>query len=143
MTDGVNVDFGLLGKPPDYVGDYVNAFNAGQAIGKQTAAPPTISALAGAPVAAAPSLADQVAALSPAQRAVSARQADLLGGVGQALKSVPYPERPAVLAHLAPALVAHGVPAAAIRGFDPSDENLDAAVEQMRSVGAMVAPPGG
>jgi|GEM_PF-6158569 len=36
MGDSINFDYSPL-KPPDYVGDYVNAFNAGQAIGKQTA----------------------------------------------------------------------------------------------------------
>jgi hypothetical protein len=37
MPDGVNVDFSLLGKPPDYVGEYVNAFRAGRDIAAQTA----------------------------------------------------------------------------------------------------------
>ena len=63
----------------------------------------------------------------------------LRAAVGLGLKGVPYAERPAVLGHLTPALAARGVPAAAIAGFDPTDDALDAAVASARSLHGMLA----
>ncbi|MEO8927301.1 MAG: hypothetical protein ABI306_09070 [Caulobacteraceae bacterium] len=141
MTDGINVDFGLLGKPPDFVGNYVNAFKVGQDLGKQTAIKneDAGNAMTGE---AGPSPAARIAAMSAQERARTGQAADLLAGLGQGLKGVPYTERQAVLAHLAPALTARGVPPAAIEGFDPTDDNLDAAVAEARSLQAMVATAG-
>jgi hypothetical protein len=76
----------------------------------------------------------RIAGLNPGQRAAAARQAEILAAVGQGLGGRPYGERRALLAHLAPQLAAAGVPAAAVAGFDPTDDNLAAAVGQAAAV---------
>ena len=135
MTDGVNVDFGLLGKPPDYAGDYVNAFQAGRKLaGEQVVG----NAMAPDPPAGA-SLADRIAGMSDEARAGAARQAEILGAVAAGLKGHPYTERPALLAHLAPALAARGLPPQAIAAFDPTDDNLDATAASAQALGGMLA----
>ena len=93
-------------------------------------------------------LSGRLAALSPDQRAAAARQAELLAAVGQGLAGRPYAERQAILAHMAPHLAARGVPPEVAAGFDPTDENLAAAVSQALSLRAKLAggpgesPPG-
>lgn len=138
MTDGVNIDFGAL-QHPNYVGDYVNAFKVGQDMGRQSAPPSVANAMTGPPPPAAPDPAALVAAMSPGARPAAGERAELLSGVGQGLKGVPYARRGAVLAHMGPALAARGVPAQAIAEFDPTDANLDAAVESLKSLGEMLA----
>ncbi len=140
MGDTINVDWSALGPPPDFVGDYVNAFRVGQNLKRQSAVQ-NANAPTGAPPAADQPLAAHIAAMSPAERAGAGRRADLLAAVGLGLKSVPYTERPTVLAYMTPALAAHGVPPAAIAGFDPTDEALDAAVASARSLEGMLGPP--
>ena len=76
----------------------------------------------------------RLAAMSPAERASAGQRADLLGAVGLGLKGFPYAERAAVLAHMTPALVALGTPAAAITAFDPTDDALDVAVAQAKTL---------
>ena len=76
----------------------------------------------------------RIATLSPEQRAAAARQAEILGVVGQGLAGRPYDERRALLAHMAPQLAKAGLPAAAVSEFDPTDDNLAAAVSQLASL---------
>ena len=145
MGQDISVDFGLLGKPPDFVGDYVNAFKVGRDIARQGAVDRAGAAPAGAVnpltgrAAADPALAARLGAMSPAERVGAGRRADLLAAVGLGLKGVPYKERPAVLAHLTPALTARGVPPEAIAGFDPTDDALDAAVASARLLESSLA----
>jgi hypothetical protein len=82
---------------------------------------------------------DAIASLSPDQRAAAARQAEILAAVGQGLAGRPYPERQAILAHMAPHLAARGVPPSVTAGFDPTDDNLAAAVSQALSLRARLA----
>ena len=107
---------------------YVNAFRAGRA----EAAP----APAAQPDPDAPRR--QIATLSPPQRAAAARQAEILGALGQGLAGRPYAERRALLAHMSPALAARGVDPAAIAGFDPTDANLAAAMTQAAGMKSML-----
>jgi hypothetical protein len=138
MSEPVNIDFSQL-KSPDYVGSYVNAFQAGQALAQRTAAGANaLTSPAGAGPDPMSTLRSRIAAMNDAERARAGEQADLLAGVGQGLQSVPYTERAAVLAHLAPALAARGVPAAAMTAFDSTDEALGATVTSARSIGAML-----
>jgi hypothetical protein len=81
----------------------------------------------------------RIAALSPAQRAAAAQQAEILAAVGQGLAGRPYAERRVILAHMAPHLAARGVSPAVATGFDPTDENLAAAVGQALSLRAQLA----
>ncbi len=137
MGDTINVDWSQLGPPPDFVGDYVNAFRVGQGLKRQGAAEEA-KAPTGAPPADPP-LARRIAAMSQAERASASQRADLLAAVGLGLKGVPYAERAAVLSHMTAALAAHGLPPAAIAAFDPTDEALDAAVASARSLEGMLA----
>ncbi len=82
----------------------------------------------------------QFAILSPEQRAAAARQAETLGAIGQGLASRPYEERRAILAHMAPQLIARGMPSDAIGGFDPTDANLASIVDQAGALGRMLTP---
>jgi hypothetical protein len=107
---------------------YVNAFRAGRA---ETAPAPD-----GQPDPDA--LRRQIAALTPPQRAAAARQAEILGALGQGLAGRPYAERRALLAHMTPALAARGVDPAAIAGFDPTDVNLSAAMTQAAGLKGML-----
>ncbi len=146
MADAVNIDWGLL-KPPDYVSDYANAFAAGRQMAQQNPTPPSVNAFTtgGAGGAAGPApaqpdpLDDRIGALNPAERARATQQADLLQSLGTGLRAYPYAARPGILAHLAPTLIARGVPAEALAGFDPTDTALNAAVVQARALGARLA----
>lgn len=133
MTDGVNVDWSLL-KPTNPVGDYVNAFAVGRALGRSQAAQNAFSPAPAPqpppPVPEAPPAAPDAPPWEPAARA------DLIAGIAQGLQGAPYGERRAMLTHLTPALAAHGLPAAAIRDFDPTDANLQAVASQVRSLAA-------
>ena len=125
------------------MGDYVNAFKAGRDIARQGAVDKAgrVNAMTGrAP--ADPALGARIAAMSAAEWVGAGRRADLLAAVGLGLKGVPYTVRPAVLAHLTPALAAHGVPPEAIAGFDPTDGALDAAVASARSLEGLLADAG-
>ncbi len=140
----LNVDFSQI-KTPDYVGGYANAFAAGRALAHPasiTQPPaPEENAMTATPAPASPAalptalptLGARIATMAPAQRQAAAAQADKLAAVGLGLRSVAYAERPAVLAHLAPALARAGIDPAAIAGYDPSDDNLDAQVAAMLS----------
>jgi hypothetical protein len=85
----------------------------------------------------------QFATLSPEQRAAAARQAETLGAIGQSLASRPYGERRTILAHMAPQLIARGMPSDAIGGFDPTDANLASIVDQAGALGRMLTPQPG
>lgn len=128
MTDGVNINSSAL-KAPDYLGSYVNAFKVGQAL---AAAPAGVNALTGSPTRPAASTPIETVTAPP--RDWGAEQAEVLGGVALGLKSIPYADRPAVLAHLTPALAARGLPPQAIAEFDPSDEDLDATMAEIKAV---------
>lgn len=85
----------------------------------------------------------QFASLSPEQRAAAGRQAEILSAVGQGLARRPYGERRAILAHMAPQLIARGMPSEAIGSFDPTDDNLASVVDQAGALGRMLAPQPG
>ena len=74
----------------------------------------------------------RIAAMGPDEKALAARQAEILTVAGQGLAGRSYAERKAILAHMAPHLAALGVGsdagAGAAGGFDPSDRNLAQAV---------------
>ena len=113
--------------PSNHVADYVNAFRAGQALATPVAgANNTLGQFTNA-------ITGRLAVANPAQADQAARRADLLGAIGVGLIGVPYPQRPAVLAHLAPALVAEGIPAGTVTGFDPTDEALSLSIDQARA----------
>ena len=144
---GEGVDFSLLGPPKDYVGDYTNAFQVGrklaaqqiegnalQAYGVNPTAPPIV--LASSVRAPTP---DPIAAMTPAQRTAAAERADILANMAVGLKSRPYDERAAVLAHLTPVLAAQGFSPEVVRAFDASDENLDAVAASARALGGQLA----
>src|ERR1700733_714892 len=131
MSNAVNVS---ALKKPDVLADYANAFAAGRRLFQPSRGPnafaapaaraPAIAApvaagggnaMIAAPPAPAPAAApaagpigeqigEQIGGLNPAQRLAAARQAEQLAAVGVGLKSVPYGERRAVLAHMGPAL---------------------------------------
>lgn len=112
MADGVNIDWSLARPQQDYATTYANAFRLGrQVAGQQTAA----------------------------GQAQAAQRAELLANLGTGLRAYPYAQRGSILAHMAPALIARGVPAAAIAAFDPSDQALDAAVGAARQMQARLA----
>jgi len=148
MTDGVNIDFGLL-KQPDYVGDYVNAFNVGRGMARPAALVAAGNAFEAAPGAAGGSvaptpdedLAERVGGMNPAERARAGRQAELLGAIGAGLAGVPYAQRRSVLVHMTPALAARGVDPAQIAAFDPTDANLGTAVARARSLAGLLVTP--
>ena len=129
MTDGVNIDWSLLRPTPDLASGYANAFRAGRGLARQAAQDNAFRA-GQAPSAAPPTLAEQVADLSPQARSLAAQRAEILGAVGQGLAGRPYVERRALLAHLAPRLATQGLPAAAVADFDPTDDNLAAVIDQ-------------
>lgn len=155
MSDGVNIDWGLI-KQPDYVGDYANAFAVGRRMAQAPDVPASVNAFAaGAPAApAAPSseppsalispedMAGHIASLDGPGRARAAEQADLLTNLGTGLRAYPYVQRPRILAHLAPALIARGAPAEALAAFDPTDDALDGVIDQARLIGQGLAKAG-
>ena len=149
MTDGVNVDWGLL-RQPDYVGDYANAFQVGrQMAGPPPVVPPSVNAFAtGTPTGQTgpqpDDVASRIANLDPAARGWASQQAELIGSLGAGLSAFPYVQRPGILAHLAPALIARGLPPEALASFDPTDAALDDAMSAARSLGARLnGPPSG
>jgi hypothetical protein len=145
MPDGVNIDWGLL-KSPDYVGDYANAFQVGRQIAGQKGEAAVNAFGAGAPPPVAPASAQdistQLASLDGPGRARAAEQADLLASLGAGLRAYPYPQRPRILAHLAPALIARGAPPEALAAFDPTDAALDGVINQARMIGQGLASAG-
>jgi hypothetical protein len=133
MTDGVNIDWGLLKPGPDLAGDYANAFRAGRQLAQEQA-PGAPNALTGAA-----RLPDTIAAMSPDQKAAGAQRAEMLAAIGAGLAGRPYEERRALLAHLAGPLAARGLAPAAVAGFDPTDDNLAAVIAQAEKVRGLLA----
>jgi hypothetical protein len=88
-------------------------------------------------------MAAHIAALDGPGRARAAEQAEILASLGTGLRAYPYVQRPGILAHLAPALIARGAPPDALAGFDPTDEALDGVVNQARIIGQGLAAAGG
>lgn len=83
--------------------------------------------------------------LTPDQRAQALARADTFDQLGVELSGLPYAQRQARIQAEAPALIAHGLPAAQISSFDPTDENIAAIhnqIAQVRGVlgGASVGP---
>jgi hypothetical protein len=111
--------------PSEHVADYVNAFRAGQTL----ASPGANNSLAQFTNA----ITGRLALANQAQTDQAARRADLLGAIGVGLSGVPYPQRPAMLAHLAPALEAEGIPAGTVTSFDPTDAALSMSIDQARA----------
>jgi hypothetical protein len=123
----------LAGAPPsDHVADFVNAFHAGQSLATAPTSRSDPLFQFTNPITGKLALADQ------AQTDQAARRAELLGAIGMGLTGVPYAQRPAILAHLAPALEAEGIPAATVTGFDPTDEALSLSVDQARAAQALI-----
>jgi hypothetical protein len=124
LSDGINIDFSPIERNTDYVGDYANAFRIGRAMARQGPTAGAPNAFAGpAPDPEGEALARLGALRGPA-RAAAAGRADLFASLAGALAGRPYAERRAILDHMAPDLAAQGVPAEALRAFDPSDEAL-------------------
>ncbi|HXV00666.1 MAG TPA: hypothetical protein VG166_09220 [Caulobacteraceae bacterium] len=135
MSNAVDIDWGLAKAPPNIAGEFANAFQAG----RRLAAPPaSANALTGDARSA-----DAIAALSPDQRAAAARRAELLGAVGRGLIGRPYEERRPLLAHLAGPLAAQGLGPRAVANFDPTDDNLAAAISQADALRSQLAGPAG
>jgi hypothetical protein len=84
-------------------------------------------------------MAAHMASLDGPGRARAAEQADLLASLGTGLRGYPYGQRPGILAHLAPALIARGAPPAALAAFDPTDAALDGIIDQARMIGQGLA----
>jgi hypothetical protein len=87
-------------------------------------------------------MAAHIASLDGPGRARAAEQADLLTSLGTGLRAYPYAQRPRILAHLAPALIARGAPPEALAAFDPTDEALDGVIDQARIIGQGIAGVG-
>ncbi len=122
----------LVGTPPsDHVADYMNAFRAGQALATPRAGDDPLGQFTNA-ITGRLALADQ------AQTDQAARRADLLGAIGLGLSGVPYAQRPAILAQLAPALEVEGIPVEAVTSFDPTDEALSMSIDQARAAKALL-----
>ncbi|HWE98688.1 MAG TPA: hypothetical protein VG248_02725 [Caulobacteraceae bacterium] len=121
MNPGVDIDR-RVARPADPLGDYANAFGLGRRIAALPPAAGGTNAMARGTADAGP--ADPIGALAPAQRATAARRAELRGAMAAGVIQRPYEERRAIIAHLAPALQAQGMTAAAIGSFDPTDEAL-------------------
>ncbi|MHB8529187.1 MAG: hypothetical protein ACYC8V_06710 [Caulobacteraceae bacterium] len=142
MTDGVNIDFSAL-KSPNYVGDYVNAFQVGQGLARQGAQDNALAGLGvNAMTGAAPmaQMESRLAAMSPGQRVLAARQADTFANLGIGLKAMAYDERKAVIAHMAPTLARNGLDPAALASFDPTDANLDAQIATASGLARKLGP---
>ena len=159
MSDGVNIDWSLGNEASKniagYASDYGNAFQmgrkmAGQQIqgnvmqaggGQMQQRPVTGNAMASPlPAAASGQAADPVVALTPPQRQAASQRVELIGALASALASRPYEERGAILAHMAPALGATGLPAEAISRFDPTDEALEEARAEAEQWRGRLAP---
>lgn len=128
MTDGVNVDFGLL-KSPDYLADYVNAFKVGRDLkgqgpqpeGSQVSAPTQLPGGAFDP-------ASTVAAMSAPQRKQASGRAEVLSTLLAGLKatSTNPVQRLAMARHVAMRNPALGIAPRAVTVADVSDAGLDA-----------------
>ncbi len=130
MTDGVNIDWSLMGPQRDYVGDYTNAFQVGRALAGQGIQGKAFTGYEADPAATV----DGLAQLTPAQRAIASDRADILANMALGLKARPYGERAAILAHIAPDLAAHGIAPDMVSAFDATDENLDGVAASARSL---------
>ena len=113
---------------------YANAFQTGQAL--RARAPDQPNAMTGVspPASADADLRGRIAALSPEQRIAAAKQAEILGAIGRGLAGLPYGQRRSVLAHMTPALAGRGVAPELVRAFDPTDQNLAAAVRSAEAI---------
>jgi hypothetical protein len=142
MSDGMNVDFGLLRKPPDFVGDYVNAFQVGRSLAQtqQPRAPADAPASAAVTVMAAPrpssDAAAAVAAMGAPQRQAAAARAEALGALLTGLRgaSADPAERLAIARHVAMRSPAMGIEPRAITADDVTDAGLDAHLAAIRSL---------
>lgn len=92
-----------------------------------------------APTQAAPTDPSQ---LNPDQQAHALQTADLFDQVGIQLSQMPYEQRKAALAAATPSLVARGISADQIAGFDPTDQNLAAAHEQIAQLRGQIGGNG-
>jgi hypothetical protein len=141
MSDGIGVDFSLL-KTPDYLGDYQNAFDVGRKLAEEgvSGSAATPNAFAPRPPVSGENPLAPLDGLTGPARSRALEQADLLVNLGAGLKGFDYGERRAVLAHMAPALAARGVPPSALAAFDPTDQNLDEAVGAASAALSRLAP---
>ncbi len=117
---------------PDHLSEFQNAFRMGQSLAPSSAGPsvplePFTNSLTG-----------RLALIDQAHTEQAARRAELLGAIGVGLSSVPYAQRPGILAHLAPVLDAEGISAQTVTAFDPTDEALAASIGQARAAQALI-----
>jgi hypothetical protein len=134
--NAMNVDFGLI-RPPDYVGDYANAFAAGRRMAGATA-PASVTNPFSAPGGG--DMATAVAAMSEGQRQAAAQRAEALAAVLAGLKgaSADPAARLAMARHVAAVTPALGIAPAAIAGADVTDEGLARHLAGALSLGAML-----
>jgi hypothetical protein len=129
MTDGVNVDFGLL-KSPDYLGDYVNAFKVGRDLQGQGQQPEgfQVGGTPARPTEGAFDPASSVAAMSAAQREQASGRAEVVATLLAGLKatSTDPVQRLAMARHVAMRNPALGIAPASVTVADVSDAGLDA-----------------
>ena len=83
-------------------------------------------------------LAKQISAMTKEQQDAARQQAEQLAAIGYALKGKPYEERKAILQQIAPEMSQQGYDPQQIAGFDPTDQNIDAAVAQSMSLKEMI-----
>jgi hypothetical protein len=118
--------------PPDHAAEFLNAFRAGQSVASTSpsgnaALDPFTNSITG-----------RLALADQAQMDHAARRAELLEAIGVGLSGVPYSQRPGILAHLAPALDAEGIPAQTVTSFDPTDEALSMSIDRARAAHALL-----
>ena len=130
MTNAMSVISAI--SAPNPIADYLNAFRTGQALATEVR---SSGASASRPTDPGP---DELLALDGPQRAQAARRADLLHALGIGLSGMPYSLRTPILAHLAPALSAEGVPLQVVTDFDPTDEALASSIAQARAAGELL-----
>lgn len=120
---------------PDHLSEFLNAFRVGQSLAPSSEG-------AGAPLDPfTNSFTGRLALADQAQTQQAARRAELLDAIGVGLSSVPYAQRPGILAHLAPVLDAEGISAQAVTAFDPTDKALSESIDQARAAHALIGAP--
>lgn len=87
-----------------------------------------------------PQIIEAVMKLDDTQRAAAKESAEAVGSVAYGLRTaVPYEQRKARIAEIAPALEASGWAPEKIAAFDPTDQNLDMVISQAQSVDKLIA----
>ena len=85
-------------------------------------------------------IAAQLDTMNDEQIAAVTEQAQTIAAVGQKLATMPYEERVKAMQTLGPALVARGFPQEQIATFDPTDENIQAALLSVADLQKAIEP---